>query len=74
VGNRSGVKNELPLLETNQARTGRDPKPEQVRRVTLVRAARGEVHHWSEGQAGHGGHSGNGPFLHDHACKKVTVR
>jgi len=64
----------LPLLETNQDRTGRDPEPEQVRRVTLVRAARGEVHHRSEGQAGHGGHSGNRPFLHDHGSEREIQR
>lgn len=64
------LKHGIPLLETNQDRTGCDPEPEQVGRVPLVRATGSEVYHRFEGQADHGGHSGNGPFLHDHASKR----
>ncbi|MEZ4601614.1 MAG: hypothetical protein R2940_17635 [Syntrophotaleaceae bacterium] len=64
----------LPILEANQDRTGRDPELEQVGRVTLVRAARGEVYHQSKGQTGHGGHSGYRPFLHDYASEREVQR
>jgi len=64
------LKHVVPLLETNQNRTGRNPELEQVGRVPLVWTARGEVHHRSEGQTGYGGYSGNGAFLHDHASKR----
>ncbi len=37
-------RNELPLPEMNQNRTGSDPKPEQIGRIALVRATQCEVH------------------------------
>lgn len=40
----------------------------------LIRAARSEVYHWFEGQAGHGGHSGNRSFLHDHGSGREVRR
>jgi len=58
------VNHGLSLLETHQDRTGRDPEPEQVRRLSLLRAAGGEADPRSAEQAGYGGPSGNGPFLH----------
>ena len=49
LNNRREANRELPLLETNQDRTGRDVESEQVRRVTLIRAAWGEIYHRPEG-------------------------
>lgn len=33
-------------------------------------AMRSEIYHWSEGQAGHGRHPVNRPFLHHHASER----
>jgi len=57
------VKDGLLFLETNKDSTGCGPESEQVRRVYLIGSPGSKIYHWSEGQAGNGGHSGNRSFF-----------